>query len=84
MSEAWWGYERGPQNSGENSPVLWSGVSGQKHPGRKEIGPERITPLSATVFFSLLFLFFPDFLHPGSLMKKKSMVLSNEPGKRGS
>lgn len=38
MSGDWWGYKRGLQNSGENSPVLWSGVSGKKDSGRKETG----------------------------------------------
>lgn len=33
-----WGLQRGPQTSGVNSPVLWSGASGQKGPGREAAG----------------------------------------------
>lgn len=44
ICQDWREYSGGPQNSGENSPVLWSGVSGQRGPGRKEMGTEGITP----------------------------------------
>lgn len=54
MSEDWQEYSRGPQNSGENSPVLRTGVSGQRGPGRKETGTQGHNPMSVTFFLSLL------------------------------
>lgn len=85
MSEDWQEYSRGPQNSGENSPVLRTGVSGQRGPGRKETGTRGHNPMSVTFFLSLLrrppTLRPPDFLHCGSDVKK-SVVLTSGLGKK--
>lgn len=61
MSEAWCGYKRGPQGSGANSPVPWSGLSGHKGPERRETGTWGCSSVISPFLLFLAFSFLPGF-----------------------